>query len=115
MGVLYRALDTRLERIVAIKVLRPDALADGGHRRRLLQEGKAASALNHPGIVIVHDVGGAARASAGGTGVSSTRSGPGTREGAQRPRPCWTARCDEGASRRRSYACSMRVPSTFRN
>ena len=57
MGVLYRARDTRLDRDVAIKVLRPEAIGDAARRQRLVQEAKAASALNHPHIVTVHDVG----------------------------------------------------------
>jgi dienelactone hydrolase len=57
MGVLYRARDTRLDRDVAIKVLRPEAIGDATRRRRLVQEARAASALNHPHIVTVHDVG----------------------------------------------------------
>ena len=57
MGVLYRALDTRLGRSVAIKVLRPEVLGDAGRRRRLVQEARAASALNNPHIVTVHDIG----------------------------------------------------------
>src|SRR6185295_2395363 len=57
MGVLYRARDTRLDRSVAIKVLRPEALGNADRRRRLVQEAKAASALNHPHIVTVYGVG----------------------------------------------------------
>ena len=57
MGVLYRARDTRLGRTVAIKLLRPEAVADPERTRRFLQEAKAASALNHPNIVTVHDIG----------------------------------------------------------
>jgi predicted Ser/Thr protein kinase len=57
IGVLYRAHDARLDRDVAIKVLRSDATGDASRRRRLLQEAKAASALNHPHIVTVYDVG----------------------------------------------------------
>jgi eukaryotic-like serine/threonine-protein kinase len=56
MGVLYRALDTRLDRTVAIKVLRPEAVGDAERQRRFVQEAKAASALNHPNIVVVHDI-----------------------------------------------------------
>jgi len=57
MGVVYRATDTRLGREVAVKVLRPDL--DSGTRRKvdLIQEARAASTLNHPNIVTVHDVG----------------------------------------------------------
>jgi tRNA A-37 threonylcarbamoyl transferase component Bud32 len=57
MGILYRARDTRLDRNVALKVLRPDALGDASRKRRLVQEARAASALNHPHIVVVHDIG----------------------------------------------------------
>jgi eukaryotic-like serine/threonine-protein kinase len=57
MGVLYRARDARLGRDVAIKILRPDAARDPARTRRLLQEARAASALNHPHIVTVYDVG----------------------------------------------------------
>ena len=56
MGVLYRALDTRLDRTVAIKLLRPEAVGDADRRRRFVQEARAASALNHPNIVVVHDI-----------------------------------------------------------
>jgi dienelactone hydrolase len=57
MGVLYRARDTRLGRTVAIKLLRPEVVADPERTRRFLQEAKAASALNHPCIVTVYDIG----------------------------------------------------------
>jgi serine/threonine protein kinase len=56
MGVVYKARDTLLDRFVALKVLPPDKSADPARRQRLLAEAKAASALNHPGIVAVHDV-----------------------------------------------------------
>jgi cephalosporin-C deacetylase-like acetyl esterase len=57
MGILYRARDTRLDRTVAIKLLHDAALADGERWRRLLHEAKSASALNHPNIVTIHDIG----------------------------------------------------------
>ena len=56
MGVVYRAVDTRLERIVAIKLLRANALRDPDRRRRFVLEAKAASALNHPNIIIIHAI-----------------------------------------------------------
>ena len=48
--------DTRLKRDVALKVLRPDSLADANRTQRFIQEARAASALNHPHIVAIHDV-----------------------------------------------------------
>ena len=57
MGEVYRARDTRLGRIVAIKVLRGDLVADADRIDRFEREARAASALNHPNIVTIHDVG----------------------------------------------------------
>jgi Tol biopolymer transport system component len=56
MGTVYKALDTHLDRVVALKVLPPDKIADPERRQRFIQEAKAASALHHPNIVVVHDV-----------------------------------------------------------
>jgi serine/threonine-protein kinase len=56
MGKVYRALDTKLNRPVAIKFLSENA-ADPAARRRFQREAQMASALNHPHIVTVHDVG----------------------------------------------------------
>ncbi|MBA2304899.1 MAG: serine/threonine protein kinase [Acidobacteria bacterium] len=56
MGVGYRAVDTRLERPVAIKVLRPEATTDVDRRRRFIQEARAASALNHSHTVTIYEV-----------------------------------------------------------
>ena len=57
MGVVYLARDTLLDRKVAVKVLKPDALGTQDRRQRFMREARAASALNHPHIVTVHDVG----------------------------------------------------------
>jgi eukaryotic-like serine/threonine-protein kinase len=59
MGEVYRARDPRLSREVAVKILPGDRLADEDRRRRFLQEARAASALNHPNIVTIHEVGSA--------------------------------------------------------
>src|SRR5215471_14569479 len=56
MGVVYRGVDTHLNRPVALKVLRADAAASVERKRRFAQEAKAASALNHPNIVHVYDI-----------------------------------------------------------
>jgi eukaryotic-like serine/threonine-protein kinase len=56
MGVVYKARDTHLDRVVAIKVLPRDKVTDPDRKQRFVQEAKAASALNHPGIVAVHDI-----------------------------------------------------------
>ncbi len=56
MGEVYRARDPRLNREVAIKVLPADRMADEDRRRRFIHEARAASALNHPNIVTVHEV-----------------------------------------------------------
>jgi len=57
MGQVYRARDTRLQRFVAIKVLHDHASLDPDRQRRFAQEAVAASALNHPNILTVYDVG----------------------------------------------------------
>jgi eukaryotic-like serine/threonine-protein kinase len=56
MGVVYKARDIRLDRYVALKVLPADKVADPERKRRFIQEAKAASALNHPNIIIIHDI-----------------------------------------------------------
>ena len=56
MGDVYKAHDSRLDRTVALKVLPTAAVSDAERRRRLIQEARAASALDHPGIVTIYDV-----------------------------------------------------------
>ena len=57
MGVVYRALDTRLDREVALKMLAPDMAGDRKFRERFDREAKVISRLDHPNICALHDVG----------------------------------------------------------
>jgi tetratricopeptide (TPR) repeat protein/predicted Ser/Thr protein kinase len=57
MGVVYRARDTKLERDVALKLLPGDAASGEAGAKRLLAEARAASALNHPNVATVYEVG----------------------------------------------------------
>lgn len=57
MGEVYRAQDSRLDRTVAIKVLRSGVAADENHRKRFLREARVTAAFSHPGIAIFYDAG----------------------------------------------------------
>ena len=57
MGEVYRARDTRLDRNVALKVLAPELASDPDFRARFAHEAKAISALNHPHICGLFDIG----------------------------------------------------------
>ena len=53
-SVVYKAEDTQLERLVAIKQLNPDAFTEFGTEQRFIREAKLAASLNHPNIVSIY-------------------------------------------------------------
>src|SRR5713226_8877200 len=56
MGEMYKARDTRLHRIIALKTLPPERVADADRKRQFLVEAQAASRLNHSNSVTIHDM-----------------------------------------------------------
>src|SRR6185437_12422530 len=57
MGAVYKAYDNKLQRVVAIKLLPSEYVSQQDRRRRFFQEARAASALNHPHILTIYEVG----------------------------------------------------------
>jgi serine/threonine protein kinase len=56
MGVVYKVQDTKLDRMLALKFLPPHLTAIESDKARFIQEAKAASAINHPNVCIIHDI-----------------------------------------------------------
>jgi serine/threonine-protein kinase len=54
---VFKAMDTRLKRVVALKMIRPDLLQDDNYVKRFLREAESAAQLMHPNVVVVYDVG----------------------------------------------------------
>jgi DNA helicase-2/ATP-dependent DNA helicase PcrA len=57
MGAVYKAFDNKLQRVVALKLLPPEYVSQQDRRRRFFQEARAASALSHPHILTIYEVG----------------------------------------------------------
>src|SRR5437879_10290711 len=57
MGVVYKAFDTKLNRMVALKFLPPEVRHNDELKRRLTEEARAASTLDHPNMVVIHEIG----------------------------------------------------------
>src|SRR5947208_10553749 len=57
MGEVYLAQDTKLDRKVALKILSADVAAHPDRMKRFVQEARAASSLNHPNIITIHEIG----------------------------------------------------------
>ena len=56
MGVVYKAQDTKLDRFVALKFLPSHLTKSQTEKERFIQEAKAASAINHPNVCVIHDI-----------------------------------------------------------
>src|SRR3954468_18795618 len=57
MGIVYRASDLELGRVVALKVIAPELLEDAGVRERFLREARTAASIEHPNVIPVHAAG----------------------------------------------------------
>ena len=74
MGEVYLARDETLERSIALKIIPPERVGSEERVRRFIQEAKSASALNHPNIVTIHEIGRAEVTSEGAAGAPAAPS-----------------------------------------
>ncbi|NWG12246.1 MAG: hypothetical protein HXY20_01790 [Acidobacteria bacterium] len=56
MGVIHKARDTRLDRLIAIEIPPPEKVSNPERKRRFIPEARSASSLNHPNIVTIYDI-----------------------------------------------------------
>ena len=56
MGIVYKAQDTKLDRLVALKFLPKQFSINEDEKKRFIHEAKAAAALNHPHVCLIHDI-----------------------------------------------------------
>ena len=87
MGIVYKARQKALNRVVALKLLAPERVTDAGFTERFAREAQALARLSHPNIVTIHDFG---TARAGGFQPPSTAPSTPTSSDVQSPPPSQT-------------------------
>ncbi len=110
MGEVYQAYDERLDRWVAIKLIRPDRPASETARERFRREARAAARLSHPSIVQIHDI---VESEEGDAIVMELVEGESlAKRIARGPLPVPTRRCGSGARSPRGWRPRTRTGSS---